>query len=388
MTHDLTEDERDLAALVRDFAENVVAPRSYEADTKHELPMDVVEQMGELGLFGLPFPEEYGGQGGDYFALCLAVEALARVDQSIAITLEAAIGLGAMPVYRYGTEEQKAEWLPDLVAGKALAGFGLTEAEAGSDAGATRTTAVLEGDEWVINGTKQFITNSGTPISRFISVAAVTGERTRADGTVAKELSTIIVPHGTPGFTVEPAYDKVGWRASDTHPLTFEDVHVPAANLLGQRGRGFANFLRTLDEGRIAVAALATGAAEGCVEESVRYAKSRNVFGVPIARHQFIAFTIAQMQARVYTSRLAWYDAARRCDAGLPFKTEAAMAKLVASDAAMLNARDATQIFGGYGFMNESLVARQYRDSKILEIGEGTNEVQLMIIARALGLEG
>jgi alkylation response protein AidB-like acyl-CoA dehydrogenase len=388
MTHDLTEDERDLAALVRDFAENVVAPRSYEADTKHELPMDVVEKMAALGLFGLPFPEEYGGQGGDYFSLCLAVEALARVDQSIAITLEAAIGLGAMPIYRYGTEEQKAEWLPDLVAGKALAGFGLTEAEAGSDGGATRTTAVLDGDEWVINGTKQFITNSGTSISRFVSVAAVTGERTRADGTVAKELSTIIVPHGTPGFTVEPAYDKVGWRASDTHPLTFDEVRVPAANLLGERGRGFANFLRTLDEGRIAVAALATGAAEGCVEESVRYAKSRNVFGVPIASHQFIAFTIAQMQARVYTSRLAWHDAARRCDAGLPFKTEAAMAKLTASDAAMRNARDATQIFGGYGFMNESLVARQYRDSKILEIGEGTNEVQLMIIARSLGLDG
>jgi alkylation response protein AidB-like acyl-CoA dehydrogenase len=388
MTHDLTEDERDLAALVRDFAENVVAPRSYEADTKHELPMDVVEKMAALGLFGLPFPEEYGGQGGDYFSLCLAVEALARVDQSIAITLEAAIGLGAMPIYRYGTEEQKDEWLPDLIAGKALAGFGLTEAEAGSDAGATRTTAVLDGDEWVINGTKQFITNSGTSISRFVSVAAVTGERTREDGTIAKELSTIIVPHGTPGFTVEPSYDKVGWRASDTHPLTFDEVRVPAANLLGERGRGFANFLRTLDEGRIAVAALATGAAEGCVEESVRYAKSRNVFGVPIASHQFIAFTIAQMQARVYTSRLAWHDAARRCDAGLPFKTEAAMAKLTASDAAMRNARDATQIFGGYGFMNESLVARQYRDSKILEIGEGTNEVQLMIIARSLGLDG
>ncbi len=388
MTHDLTDEERELAALVRDFAENVVAPRSYEADTRHELPMDVVEQMGELGLFGLPFPEEYGGQGGDYFALCLAIEALARVDQSIAITLEAAIGLGAMPIYRYGTEEQKAEWLPDLVAGKALAGFGLTEAEAGSDAGATRTTAALDGEEWVVNGTKQFITNSGTPISRFVSVAAVTGERTREDGTVAKELSTIIVPHGTPGFTVEPSYDKVGWRASDTHPLTFDDVRVPAANLLGERGRGFANFLRTLDEGRIAVAALATGAAEGCVEESVRYAKSRNVFGVPIASHQFIAFTIAQMQARVHTSRLAWYDAARRCDVGLPFKAEAAIAKLVASDAAMRNARDATQIFGGYGFMNESLVARQYRDSKILEIGEGTNEVQLMIIARSLGLDG
>jgi alkylation response protein AidB-like acyl-CoA dehydrogenase len=343
--------------------------------------------MGELGLFGLPFPEEYGGQGGDYFALCLAIEALARVDQSIAITLEAAIGLGAMPIYRYGTDEQKDTWLPDLISGRTLAGFGLTEAEAGSDAGATRTTAVLEGDEWVINGSKQFITNSGTPISTFISVAAVTGERSRKDGTVTKELSTVIVPHGTPGFTVEPAYDKVGWRASDTHPLTFDEVRVPAANLLGERGRGFANFLRTLDEGRIAVAALATGAADGCVEESVKYAKSRNVFGVPIAQHQFIAFTIAQMQARVHTSRLAWHDAARRCDAGLPFKTEAAIAKLVSSDAAMRNARDATQIFGGYGFMNETLVARHYRDSKILEIGEGTNEVQLMIIARSLGLD-
>nr|WP_269902574.1 acyl-CoA dehydrogenase family protein [Terrimesophilobacter mesophilus] len=384
----MSEDEHDLSAMVRDFADTVVAPRSYEADTRHELPMDVVAQMGDLGLFGLPFPEEVGGQGGDYFSLCLAIEALARVDQSIAITLEAAIGLGAMPIFRYGTEEQKDTWLPDLVTGRALAGFGLTEAEAGSDAGATRTTAVLDDGEWLVNGSKQFITNSGTPISRFISVAAVTGERTRADGTVTKELSTIIVPHGTQGFTVEPAYDKVGWRASDTHPLTFEDVRVPEANLLGERGRGFANFLRTLDEGRIAVAALATGAAEGCVEESVKYAKSRNVFGVPIGRHQFIAFTIAQMQARVHTSRLAWYDAARRCDAGLSFKTEAAIAKLVASDAAMRNARDATQIFGGYGFMNESLVARQYRDSKILEIGEGTNEVQLMIIARSLGLDG
>ncbi len=387
MNPEISEDESDLYAMVKDFADNVVAPRSYEADTKHELPMDIVAQMGDLGLFGLPFPEEVGGQGGDYFALCLAIEALARVDQSIAITLEAAIGLGAMPIYRYGTDEQKETWLPDLISGKALAGFGLTEAEAGSDAGATRTTAVLDGDEWVINGSKQFITNSGTSISKFISVAAVTGERSRADGSITKELSTIIVPHGTPGFTVEPAYDKVGWRASDTHPLTFDEVRVPEANLLGERGRGFANFLRTLDEGRVAVAAMATGAAAGCVEESVKYAKSRNVFGVPIAKHQYIAFTIAKMQARVHTSRLAWYDAARRCDAGLPFKAEAAIAKLVSSDAAMLNARDATQIFGGYGFMNETLVARHYRDSKILEIGEGTNEVQLMIIARSLGLE-
>lgn len=386
MSWNLSEEERELYETVKEFADDVVAPRSYEADRAHELPMDVVAKMGELGLFGLPFPEEVGGQGGDYFAFCLAVEALATVDQSIAITLEAAVGLGAMPIYRYGTEEQKQQWLGDLVAGTALAGFGLTEAEAGSDAGATRTTAVLDGDEWVINGSKQFITNSGTPISRFVTVAAVTGERTRPDGSTAKEISNIIVPHGTPGFTVEPAYDKVGWRASDTHPLTFDNVRVPAANLLGERGRGFANFLRTLDEGRIAVAALSTGAAQGCVDESIKYAKERVVFGEPIAAYQHIEFLIAKMQARVHTSRLAWYDAARRCDADLPFKTEAAIAKLVASDAAMQNARDATQIFGGYGFMNEYLVARHYRDSKILEIGEGTNEVQLMIIARSLGL--
>lgn len=386
MNYDLTDEEQALSDMVKDFADTVVAPASYEADREHRLPMDVVAQMGELGLFGLPFPEDVGGQGGNYLALCLAIEALARVDQSLAITLEAAVGLGAMPLYRYGTEEQKAKWLPDLIAGRALAAFGLTEAEAGSDAGATRTTAVLDGDEWVINGSKQFITNSGTSISRFVSIAAVTGERTRPDGSVDKEISTIIVPHGTPGFTVEPAYDKVGWRASDTHPLTFDDVRVPVENLLGERGRGFANFLRTLDEGRIAIAALSTGAAEGCLNEAVKYAKSRIVFNVPIASHQYIAFTIAQMRARVYTSRLAWHDAARRCDAGLSFKEEAAIAKLVASDAAMLNARDATQVFGGYGFMNESLVGRHYRDSKILEIGEGTNEVQLMIIARSLGL--
>ena len=387
-SYDLSDDEQSLADMVREFANEVVGPASYEADRRHELPMDIVARMGELGLFGLPFPEEVGGQGGNYLAFCLAVEALARVDQSIAITLEAAVGLGAMPLFRHGTEEQKAQWLPELLSGRALAGFGLTEAGAGSDAGATRTTAVLDGEEWVINGSKQFITNSGTTISRFVAVAAVTGQSERPDGTVAKEISTIIVPHGTPGFTVEPAYDKVGWRASDTHPLTFDNVRVPAGNLLGERGRGFANFLRTLDEGRIAVAALATGAAEGCLDEAVAYARERVVFGVPIASHQYIAFMIAQMRARVHTSRLAWLDAARRCDSGLPFKEEAAIAKLVASDAAMLNARDATQVFGGYGFMNESLVGRHYRDSKILEIGEGTNEVQLMIIARSLGLGG
>ncbi len=381
MQYELSEDERELAALVRQFADEVVAPQAYEADRTHTLPLDIVAQMGEMGLFGLPFPEEYGGQGGDYFALCLAIEALGRVDQSLAITLEAGVSLGAMPVFRFGTEEQKRELLPELLAGTALAGFGLTEPEAGSDAGATRTTARLEGDEWVLNGAKQFITNSGTDISRFVTVTAVTGEEGGR-----KQISTIVVPHGTPGFTVEPAYDKVGWHASDTHPLTFVDARVPAANLLGERGRGFANFLHILDEGRIAIAALSTGAAEGCLEASIDYARTRNVFGEPLSSRQNVQFTIARMQQRVHNARLAWHHAARLRDRGLPFKTEAALAKLTASDAAMDNARDATQIFGGNGFMNEYVVARHYRDSKILEIGEGTSEVQLLVVARDLGL--
>ncbi|MBN9152597.1 MAG: acyl-CoA dehydrogenase family protein [Microbacterium sp.] len=379
--YDLNDDERELARLIRDFADEVVAPRSYAADTAHELPLDIVAQMGEMGLFGLPFPEEYGGQGGDYFALGLAIEALGRVDQSLAITLEAGVSLGAMPVFRFGTPAQKEELLPDLLSGAALAGFGLTEPEAGSDAGATRTTARLDGDEWVIDGSKQFITNSGTAITRFVTVTAVTGER---DG--AKEISTIIVPNGTPGFTVGPAYDKVGWHASDTHPLTFAGARVPAGNLLGERGRGFANFLHILDEGRIAIAALATGAAEGCLEAAIDYAGSRTVFGEALARRQGIQFMIARMRARVHTARLAWHHAARLRDAGRPFKEEAAIAKLTSSDAAMDNARDATQIFGGNGFMNEYPVARHFRDSKILEIGEGTSEVQLLVIARSLGL--
>nr|WP_067246369.1 acyl-CoA dehydrogenase family protein [Microbacterium resistens] len=387
MALDMSEEERELAGMVREFAETVVAPRSYEADRAHELPMDVVSQMGEMGLFGLPFPEDVGGQGGDYFALCLAIEALGRVDQSIAITLEAGVSLGAMPVYRFGSAAQQEEHLPDLLAGKALAGFGLTEPEAGSDAGATRTTARLDGDEWVIDGTKQFITNSGTPITRFVTVTAVTGQ-SEADGRVRKEISTIIVPNGTPGFTVQPAYDKVGWNASDTHPLTFDAVRVPASNLLGERGRGFANFLSILDEGRIAIAALATGAAEGCLEAAVDYAKSRTVFGSSLSTRQNAQFTLARMRARVHTARLAWHHAARLRDAGRPFAEESAIAKLVAGEAAMDNARDATQIFGGNGFMNEYPVARHYRDSKILEIGEGTTEVQLLVIARALGLAG
>jgi short/branched chain acyl-CoA dehydrogenase len=385
MTHLLTDDQVRLRDEVRDFADRVVAPAAYEYDTRRELPYDIIAEMGEMGLFGLPFPAEYGGGGRDYFSLCLAVEQLSRVDQSIGVTLEAGVGLGAMPVYRSGTEAQKQEWLPMLTSGSALAGFGLTEADAGSDAAGTKTTARLDDGEWVINGTKQFITNSGTRITRLVTVTAVTGETIRLDGSVKKELTAILVPSGTPGFTVHPAYDKVGWHTSDTHPLSFDEVRVPEANLLGERGRGFANFIQTLDEGRVAFAALCTGAAQGCLEEAVRYAGSRNVFGRSIGSNQHIAFTIARMQARVHAARLAWYDAARRLDAGQPFKMQASMAKLIGSEAAMDNARAATQIFGGYGFMNENPVARHYRDSKILEVGEGTTEVQLMVIARELG---
>jgi short-chain 2-methylacyl-CoA dehydrogenase len=392
MNTELTDEQRKLSDTVREFADTVVAPAAYRYDTERRLPLDILREMGDLGLFGLPFPTEYGGQGKDYLSLCLAVEALARVDQSIAVTLEAGVGLGIMPIVRHGTDEQRARWLPDLVTGRALAAFGLTEAEAGSDAGATRTTARREpGPEgssvWVIDGSKQFITNSGTPITSVVTVTAVTGEETRADGTVKKELSCILVPSGTKGFTVGPSYDKVGWHTSDTHPLTFDDVRVPGENLLGEQGRGYANFLHALDEGRIAFAALATGAAQGCLEEALRYAKTRNVFGRDIGSNQHIAFTLSRMAARVHQARLCYYDAASKLANGAPFKVEASIAKLVGGEAAMANARDAAQIFGGYGFLNETPVARHYRDAKVLEIGEGTTEVQLMILARGLGLE-
>ncbi|APX00835.1 acyl-CoA dehydrogenase family protein [Arthrobacter sp. QXT-31] len=387
---DLSEEYQDLSKTVREFADEVVAPVSTKHDEEHSFPYEVVAQMADMGLFGLPFPEEYGGMGGDYFALALALEQLGRVDQSVAITLEAGVSLGAMPVFRFGTEAQKQEWLPLLASGKALAGFGLTEPEAGSDAGGTKTTARLEdsgdGKNWVINGNKEFITNSGTDISRLVTVTAVTGQQERKDGSVKKEISTILVPTDTPGFKAEKAYNKVGWNASDTHPLTLRDVTVREANLLGERGRGYANFLSILDEGRIAIAALATGAAQGCVDLSVRYAKDRSAFGTNIGKHQAISFKIARMQARAHTARLTYYDAAARMLAGKPFKTQAAIAKMVAGEAAMDNARDATQVFGGYGFINEFTVARHYRDSKILEVGEGTTEVQLMLIARELGL--
>lgn len=390
MDFQLTDEYQELSDTVREFADEVVAPVSARHDEEHSFPYEVIAQMGEMGLFGLPFPEQYGGMGGDYFALALALEQLGRVDQSVAITLEAGVSLGAMPIHRFGTDAQKEALLPDLAAGRALAGFGLTEPEAGSDAGGTKTTARLEdgadGREWVISGSKEFITNSGTDITKFVTVTAVTGTEERPDGTTRKEISTIIVPRGTPGFRAEKAYNKVGWNASDTHPLSFKDARVPEENLLGVRGRGYANFLSILDEGRIAIAALATGAAQGCVDLSVRYAKERTAFGTNIGKYQAIQFKIARMQARAHTARLAYYDAAARMLAGKPFKTEAAIAKMVAGEAAMDNARDATQVFGGYGFINESTVARHYRDSKILEIGEGTTEVQLMLIARELGL--
>lgn len=378
----LTPELEELRRSVEDFANNVVDPVAAQHDREHTFPYDVVRQMGEMGLFGLPISEEYGGMGGDYFALGVALEELGRVDQSVAITLEAGVSLGIMPIYRFGNEEQKQEYLPDLVAARALAGFGLTEPDAGSDAGGTKTTAKLDGGEWVINGSKQFITNSGSDITKLVTVTAVTGERDNGK----KEISAIIVPSGTPGFTAEPQYNKVGWNASDTHPLTFSDVHVPEKNLLGERGRGFAQFLSILNEGRIAIAALATGAAQGCVDESIRYAKERTSFGKPISDYQAISFKIARMEARAFTARQAWYAAAEKMLSGQDYTKEASIAKMVSSEAAMDNSRDATQIHGGYGFMNEYRVARHYRDSKILEIGEGTTEVQQMLIARKLGL--
>jgi len=372
-----------LRKTVEEFARDQVAPVIGELYERAEFPYQIVAQMGRMGLFGLPVAEEYGGMGGDYFALCLALEELARVDSSVAITVEAGVSLGIMPSYRYGTEEQKQQWLPRLCSGEQLGAFGLTEPGGGSDvAGAMRTRARLEDGSWVIDGTKAFITNSGTSITAVVGVAAVTG--TRENG--KPEISTILVPSGTAGFTVSKKYSKVGWSASDTRELSFDGCRVPEANLLGQRGRGYAQFLATLDEGRVAIAALSVGLAQGCVDESVRYSRDRDAFGGPIGRFQGLQFKIADMEARAHVARLAYYDAAARMLAGQPFKKEAAIAKLTASNAAMDNARDATQIFGGYGFMNEYPVGRFYRDAKILEIGEGTSEVQRLLIARELGL--
>ncbi len=390
--YQLTDEHEELRATVAEFAREVVAPVIADYYERCEFPYDIVARMGKLGLFGLPFPEEYGGMGGDLFALCLALEELARVDSSVAITLEAAVALGAMPLYRFGSEEQRRQWLPALCAGERLAAFGLTEPGGGSDIpGGMRTTARLvkgdgeAGGTWVIDGSKAFITNSGTSITSVVTVLARTGGEPGA-GRGQREISAIIVPAGTEGFTVGGKYSKVGWSASDTRELAFDSCRVPAGNLLGERGRGYAQFLQILDEGRVAIAALATGLAAGCVAECLRHVADREAFGHHLGHFQAIQFKLADMEARAHSARLAWYDAAARLSAGESAKKQAAIAKLVASNAAMDNARDATQIFGGYGYMNEYPVARFYRDAKVLEIGEGTSEVQRMIIARELGL--
>jgi alkylation response protein AidB-like acyl-CoA dehydrogenase len=380
MMFELSGEHETFRKVVRDFAEREIAPHVAEWDREHRLPVDVVRAMGDLGLFGLVVPEEYGGSAADFTSLCVAIEELGRVDQSIGVTLEAGVGLGINPILTFGTEEQKQRWLPDLVAGRALAGFGLTEPDAGSDASATKTRAVLEDGYWTINGAKAFITNSGTSITSLVTVTAKTGD---------DEISSIIVPSGTPGFIVEPAYDKLGWHISDTHGLTFDDCRVPEENLLGVRGDGYRQFLAVLDDGRIAIAALAVGLAQGCLDLSVKYANERKTFGSPIGSRQAVAFSLSDLAVSIEAARLLTYKAAWLKDAGRPkahVKHAASMAKLFATEAAVAATRTATQVFGGNGFMEEFPVARFYRDAKILEIGEGTSEVQRMLIARGLGL--
>ena len=380
MDFELSDDQESFRKVVRDFATAEIAPHTERWDRDHTFPVDVVLAMGRLGLFGLPFPEEYGGSGADFTTLCLAIEELARVDSSMAITLEAAVGLGANPIFTFGTEDQRQQWLPDLCSGLALGAFGLTEPEAGSDAGATRTRAMLDpaSDEWVIDGAKAFITNSGTPITSIITITARTGS--------AAGISAIVVPAGTEGLVIEPPYRKMGWHASDTHGLRLDGCRVPAANLLGEEGRGFAQFLAMLDEGRIAISALAVGLAQACLDHSLTYAKERQAFGGPIGRYQAVAFKCADMALAVENARNLTYKAAFLKDHGKPFKQAAAMAKLYSTEAAVTATRDATQIYGGYGYMDETPVSRFYRDAKILEIGEGTSEIQRLVISRGLGL--
>ncbi len=377
MEFDFTEEHRAVRGMVREYAKDRIAPNAEQWDADHHFPTEFVREMGELGLFGITADEEWGGAGADFTSLCIAIEEIARVDQSMAITLEAGVGLGINPIHEFGSDAQKAEWLPDLVAGRALAGFGLTEPGAGSDAGATATKAVLDGDEWVINGSKAFITNSGTEMTSLVTITARTGP---------DEISTILVPAGTDGFIVEPAYRKMGWRASDTHGLTFDDARVPKANLLGEQGKGFHQFLSTLDDGRVAIAAMAVGVLQSCLDESVEYANDRYAFGRPIGSNQAIAFKCADIEVMTHAARLLTYKAAWLKDMGRPFKQEAAIAKLYATESAVTATRDATQIFGGAGFMDETLVARHYRDAKVLEIGEGTSEIQRLVISRGLGL--
>jgi alkylation response protein AidB-like acyl-CoA dehydrogenase len=390
---ELSQEHEDFRKVVRDFAEKEVAPHIAAWDREEHFPTDLVPKMGELGLFGLVVPDEFGGSAdhgqGDFTSLCVAIEELGRVDQSIGITLSAGVGLGINPILTYGNDEQKERFLPDLVAGRALAGFGLTEPEAGSDAGATKTKAMRDGDEWVINGAKAFITNSGTDITSVVTVTARTG--TNPDGSA--QISAIMVPSGTPGFTVEPAYHKLGWHVSDTHGLTFEDCRVPLENLLGDEGEGFKQFLKTLDDGRIAISALAVGCAQACLELATDYAKTRMAFGRPIGVNQGISFQLADLAVMVEAARTLTYKAAWLKDelhegrrSVKEVKHAAAIAKLYSTEAAVSSTRIATQVFGGNGFMEEFPVARFYRDAKILEIGEGTSEVQRMLIARGLGL--
>ena len=383
MDFELTSEQEALRRLVHDFAVAEIAPHAEAWDRDHLFPTATVQAMGELGLFGIPFPEEYGGGGADLTTLCVAIEELAKFDQSMAITLEAGVGLGANPIFQFGTEDQRQRWLPDLRAGRAIGGFGLTEADAGSDAGGTRTKATVDEatGEWVLNGEKAFITNSGTDMTSLVTVTAVT-----ATNAGKPEISTIIVPAGTPGFVVDAPYRQMGWHASDTHGLSFADCRVPADHLLGQTGRGFANFLAILDDGRVAIAALALGVIECCLEECTRYANERMTFGRPIGSNQAIAFKVADLAVMAEAARGLVYKAAALCDADRPFKKEAAIAKLYASEAAVTATREATQIFGGYGYMDETLVSRQYRDAKILEIGEGTSEIQRLVISREIGL--
>src|SRR5687767_4811955 len=380
MDFDLSAEQKLVQSTVRDFARQEVAPVAEELDREKRFPYEIVAKLGALGLMGIPFPEEYGGGGGDTLSYALAIEELARIDASVCITVAAHTSLGTMGIYLWGNDEQKQEWLPELCTGKKLAAFGLTEPEAGSDAGNTRTTARLDDGEWVVNGAKQFITNSGTDITGCVTITAVTGEHNGR-----KEISNIIVPNGTPGYVIGEAYRKMGWNASDTRPLAFEDCRVPQSNLLGPRGDGFKQFLHLLDGGRIGVAAMGVGLAQGALDEALAYATQRQAFGKPISKHQAIRAKLADMATEIEAARLLTYKAARLKDAGRNFSLTAAQAKLKTGRLAVRAAEEAVQIHGGYGYIEEYPVCRFYRDAKILTIGEGTDEVQQMVIARALG---
>jgi alkylation response protein AidB-like acyl-CoA dehydrogenase len=381
MNFDLSDEQRLLRDTVREFAAAEVAPVAAELDATKSFPYAIVAKLGALGLMGIPFPAEYGGGGADTLAYALAVEELARVDSSVAITMAAHTSLGTMPIYLWGSAEQKADWLPKLCRGERLASFGLTEPEAGSDAGNVRTAARLTDGEWVVNGAKQFITNAGTEISGCVAITALTG--TEQGG--GKEVSNILIPTGTPGYEVGAAYRKMGWNASDTRPLSFAECRVPESALLGRRGDGFKNFLQILDGGRIGVAAMAVGLAQGALDEAISYAKERRAFGKPISKFQTIQAKIADLSAQIEAARLLTWRAALEKDAGKSFTLTAAQAKLITGRLAVRAAEEAVQIHGGYGYIEEYPVCRFYRDAKILTIGEGTDEVQQMVIARELG---